>query len=106
MLLVERSTCCAGCALHSAVAAWPRRCLYHLQDCQLSVVKPNPRQYVARISQLPDLEVWFQRATGEAGTRVRARCAVQSAAIHAALLGGGYTGQPSRQMSTRMHRAL
>lgn len=36
-----------------------------LQDCQLSVVKPNPRQYVARISQLPGLEVWFQRATGE-----------------------------------------
>ncbi len=35
-----------------------------LQDCQLSVVKPNPRQYVARISQLPGLEVWFQRATG------------------------------------------
>ncbi|KAI3425848.1 hypothetical protein D9Q98_007822 [Chlorella vulgaris] len=34
-----------------------------LKDCQLSVVKPNPRQYVARISQLPDLEVWFQRAT-------------------------------------------
>ncbi|KAL4423297.1 hypothetical protein ABPG77_004566 [Micractinium sp. CCAP 211/92] len=34
-----------------------------LKDCQLSVVKPNPRQYVARISQLPGLEVWFQRAT-------------------------------------------
>lgn len=38
-----------------------------LQDCQLSVVKPNPRQYVARISQLPGLEVWFQRATGGLG---------------------------------------
>jgi ATP phosphoribosyltransferase len=34
-----------------------------LRDCQLSVYKPNPRQYVATISQLPDLEVWFQRAS-------------------------------------------
>ena len=34
-----------------------------LRDCQLNVVKPNPRQYVAGISQLPELEVWFQRAT-------------------------------------------
>jgi len=34
-----------------------------LKDCQLNVVKPNPRQYVASISQLPDLEVWFQRAS-------------------------------------------
>lgn len=34
-----------------------------LKDCQLSVVKPNPRQYVARISQMPGLEVWFQRAS-------------------------------------------
>ena len=34
-----------------------------LKDCQLNVVKPNPRQYVARISQLPGVEVWFQRAT-------------------------------------------
>lgn len=34
-----------------------------LKDCQLNVVKPNPRQYVARISQLPGLEVWFQRAS-------------------------------------------
>lgn len=34
-----------------------------LKDCQLSVYKPNPRQYVATISQLPDLEVWFQRAS-------------------------------------------
>ncbi|PSC74780.1 ATP phosphoribosyltransferase [Micractinium conductrix] len=34
-----------------------------LKDCQLSVVKPNPRQYVARISQMPGMEVWFQRAT-------------------------------------------
>lgn len=25
--------------------------------------KPNPRQYVAAIPQLPGLEVWFQRAT-------------------------------------------
>ena len=34
--------------------------LSRLQDCQLSVVKPNPRQYVARISQMPGVEVWFQ----------------------------------------------
>ena len=34
-----------------------------LKDCQLNVVKPNPRQYVAEISQLPNVEVWFQRAT-------------------------------------------
>lgn len=34
-----------------------------LKDCQLSVYKPNPRQYVATISQLPQLEVWFQRAS-------------------------------------------
>jgi ATP phosphoribosyltransferase len=34
-----------------------------LKDCQLSVVKPNPRQYVGAISQLPGIEVWFQRAT-------------------------------------------
>lgn len=47
------------------------------QDCQLSVVKPNPRQYVARISQLPGLEVWFQRATGGC-------CGAQGRASHAA----------------------
>lgn len=41
--------------------ALPRACLP--QDCQLNVVKPNPRQYVARISQMPGVEVWFQRAT-------------------------------------------
>ena len=34
-----------------------------LKDCQLNVVKPNPRQYVAKISQMPGMEVWFQRAT-------------------------------------------
>jgi ATP phosphoribosyltransferase len=34
-----------------------------LKDCQLNVVKPNPRQYVAEISQLPGVEVWFQRAS-------------------------------------------
>jgi len=34
-----------------------------LKDCQLNVVKPNPRQYIAGISQLPNVEVWFQRAT-------------------------------------------
>ncbi|KAI5078544.1 hypothetical protein GOP47_0006215 [Adiantum capillus-veneris] len=34
-----------------------------LKDCQLSVHKPNPRQYIASISSLPGLEVWFQRAS-------------------------------------------
>lgn len=33
------------------------------QDCQLAVKKSNPRQYVASISQLPGLEVWYQRAS-------------------------------------------
>ncbi|KAI5661610.1 hypothetical protein M9H77_20933 [Catharanthus roseus] len=32
-----------------------------LRDCQLSVKQVNPRQYVAQIPQLPNLEVWFQR---------------------------------------------
>eukprot|EP00262_Sarcandra_glabra_P014575 TRINITY_DN4289_c0_g1_i3.p1 TRINITY_DN4289_c0_g1~~TRINITY_DN4289_c0_g1_i3.p1 ORF type:complete len:386 (+),score=65.30 TRINITY_DN4289_c0_g1_i3:133-1290(+) len=32
-----------------------------LTDCQLSVKQSNPRQYVAEIPQLPNLEVWFQR---------------------------------------------
>ncbi|KAK9797779.1 hypothetical protein WJX73_001845 [Symbiochloris irregularis] len=34
-----------------------------LQDCQLPVYKPNPRQYIAVINQMPNLEVWFQRAS-------------------------------------------
>lgn len=32
-----------------------------LKDCQLSVKQVNPRQYVAQIPQLSNLEVWFQR---------------------------------------------
>ncbi|XP_010276265.1 PREDICTED: ATP phosphoribosyltransferase 1, chloroplastic-like [Nelumbo nucifera] len=32
-----------------------------LKDCQLSVRQVNPRQYVADIPQLANLEVWFQR---------------------------------------------
>ncbi|KAK9069615.1 hypothetical protein SSX86_011519 [Deinandra increscens subsp. villosa] len=32
-----------------------------LKDCQLSVMQTNPRQYVADIPQLTNLEVWFQR---------------------------------------------
>lgn len=32
-----------------------------LKDCQLSVKQMNPRQYVAEIPQLPNVEVWFQR---------------------------------------------
>ena len=34
-----------------------------LKDSALSVSKPNPRQYVASIPQIPGLEVWFQRAS-------------------------------------------
>ncbi|KAL6124937.1 hypothetical protein ACLB2K_077445 [Fragaria x ananassa] len=32
-----------------------------LKDCQLSVKHVNPRQYVAKIPELSNLEVWFQR---------------------------------------------
>ncbi|KAF6169815.1 hypothetical protein GIB67_034207 [Kingdonia uniflora] len=32
-----------------------------LKDCQLSVRQVNPRQYVAEIPQLSNLQVWFQR---------------------------------------------
>lgn len=32
-----------------------------LKDCQLSVRQLNPRQYVADIPQISNLEVWFQR---------------------------------------------
>lgn len=32
-----------------------------LKDCQLSVRQVNPRQYVAEIPQLSNMEVWFQR---------------------------------------------
>ncbi|OWM79342.1 ATP phosphoribosyltransferase 1, chloroplastic-like [Punica granatum] len=32
-----------------------------LKNCQLSVKQVNPRQYVAEIPQLSNLEVWFQR---------------------------------------------
>jgi ATP phosphoribosyltransferase len=34
-----------------------------LDDCQLTVRKVNPRQYVADIDQLEHVEVWFQRAS-------------------------------------------
>src|SRR5262245_38338699 len=33
-----------------------------LRDCGLTVQKVNPRQYIASIAQLPNLEVWFQRS--------------------------------------------
>lgn len=33
-----------------------------LRDCGLTVQKVNPRQYIATISQLPNLEIWFQRS--------------------------------------------
>jgi ATP phosphoribosyltransferase len=34
-----------------------------LADCQLNVKKPNPRQYLGNMSNMPQVEVWFQRAT-------------------------------------------
>lgn len=33
-----------------------------LRDCGLRVNKVNPRQYIAEISEIPKLEVWFQRS--------------------------------------------
>jgi ATP phosphoribosyltransferase len=33
-----------------------------LQSCGLTINKVNPRQYIARISEIPTLEVWFQRS--------------------------------------------
>jgi ATP phosphoribosyltransferase len=33
-----------------------------LQACGLSINKVNPRQYIAEITELPHLEVWFQRS--------------------------------------------
>nr|POE58325.1 atp phosphoribosyltransferase 2, chloroplastic [Quercus suber] len=35
--------------------------LKFLEDCELSVKQESPRQYLARIPELADLEVWFQR---------------------------------------------
>jgi ATP phosphoribosyltransferase len=36
--------------------------LAFLDSCGLHVVKPNPRQYVASIPAIPELEVWLQRS--------------------------------------------
>ncbi len=33
-----------------------------LQECGLAVNKVNPRQYIAHIAEIPNLEVWFQRS--------------------------------------------
>jgi ATP phosphoribosyltransferase len=33
-----------------------------LHDCGLTVNKVNPRQYIAQIPELPNLEIWFQRS--------------------------------------------
>ncbi|WCJ19456.1 ATP phosphoribosyltransferase chloroplastic [Euphorbia peplus] len=41
----------------------PSNTLDLLKDCQLSVKQVNPRQYVAQIPQLSNVEVWFERAT-------------------------------------------
>jgi ATP phosphoribosyltransferase len=48
--------------LHAAVLLSKLSCPLS-QECALSVKKINPRQYVAKISQIPGLEVWFQRAS-------------------------------------------
>ncbi|CAI5472489.1 unnamed protein product [Closterium sp. Yama58-4] len=34
-----------------------------LKECELTVRKPNPRQYIAEITEIEGLEVWFQRAS-------------------------------------------
>ncbi|KAM0919819.1 hypothetical protein ACQ4PT_007965 [Festuca glaucescens] len=34
-----------------------------LKSCQLTVIQSNPRQYIADIPQMPNLEVWLQRPT-------------------------------------------
>jgi ATP phosphoribosyltransferase len=41
-----------------------------LRDCGLTVNKVNPRQYIATISEIPQLEVWFQR-TADVVRKVR-----------------------------------
>lgn len=33
-----------------------------LRSCGLTVKKVNPRQYIAQIAELPNLEIWFQRS--------------------------------------------
>ncbi len=33
-----------------------------LKSCGLTVNKVNPRQYIAKISEFPNLEIWFQRS--------------------------------------------
>lgn len=32
-----------------------------LQSCDMKVSQPNPRQYIAEIASMPQVEVWFQR---------------------------------------------
>jgi ATP phosphoribosyltransferase len=41
-----------------------------LRDCGLTVNKVNPRQYIATISEFPQLEIWFQR-TADVVRKVR-----------------------------------
>ncbi|RPJ54727.1 MAG: ATP phosphoribosyltransferase [Dehalococcoidia bacterium] len=36
--------------------------LAFLRECGLSIDKVNPRQYIAQIPEIPNLEVWFQRS--------------------------------------------
>lgn len=36
--------------------------LHFLDACGISVARVNPRQYIAHVSSLPGLEVWFQRS--------------------------------------------
>ncbi|KAG6556845.1 hypothetical protein Mapa_001792 [Marchantia paleacea] len=55
---VERSTCRLALPSKGRMAEGT---LNLLKDCSLSVRKLNPRQYIADIPGLKDLEVWFQR---------------------------------------------
>jgi ATP phosphoribosyltransferase len=36
--------------------------LAFLDGCSLHVIKPNPRQYVASMPAIPEVEIWFQRS--------------------------------------------
>lgn len=45
-----------------------------LQDSALSVYKPNPRQYVAKIPQVREMLIWLRGREGRSGITLRPRC--------------------------------
>jgi hypothetical protein len=51
------STCAGWCVTADG------GCRGGLQACQLKVKKTNPRQYIAKMTNVPGMEVWFQRAS-------------------------------------------